>query len=113
QQGPRISELLPAPRDESLSLRRGQHPGLYLPLSRLELWHRRQARRRPLFSRGLSREARQIAMGVGRGPAAMLLQRHGMGVLGPRGSVLLRISRRVCWLSRFDIGWLGRQRGRG
>src|SRR5208282_5819071 len=77
-----------------------------------ELWHRRQARRCAVFPRSLSREARQIAMGVGRGRAALLLQGHRVGLLGPRSAVFFRISRRLCPLSRFGVGRLGRQRGR-
>ena len=111
-EGPRVPELVPAPRDEGVPLRRGQHAGLYLPLSWLELRHRRQARRGALFPRGLSREARQIAVGLGRGPAIVLLQGHGVGLLGPRGAVVFRISRRFRPLSRSDVGRLGRQRGR-
>ena len=47
----------------------------------------------PLLSRGLPREARQIALEPSRGPEALLLQGHRVGVLGSRGPVILRISR--------------------
>ena len=62
----------------------GNTAGLHLPLSRLELWHRRQARRRALFPRGLPLDARPRAMGIGRGGAAHQLQGRRSGPPGTR-----------------------------
>ena len=43
------------------------HPSLHLPLSWLELRRRWPAGRRTLFQRSLSRQAGQVAVGIGRG----------------------------------------------
>ena len=55
---PRLPEFLPASRHEGVPLRRGQHRRLHLPLSRLELWHRRPAgRRAPISARPTTRSS--------------------------------------------------------
>ena len=64
----RLPQHLHAPRHESLPLRRGQHRRLHLPLPRLELRHRRPARRRPLLQGSLPRATRQVPVGPHRSP---------------------------------------------
>ncbi len=90
---PRVPQFVPASRHEGVPLRRGQHDRLYLPLSRLELRHRRAAGRRAVLSRGLSFEARPRQMGPRRGRAAVQLQGRDLRDLGPRGAVVRGISR--------------------
>ncbi len=48
----------------------------------------------PYFREAYQREARQVAVGLGRGPAALPLQRRRVGLLGPLGPAFSRISRR-------------------
>ena len=61
---PCVPEFVPPSRHEGVPLRRGQHAGLHLPLSRLELRHRRQAGRRAVFPRGLSLDSSTARNGV-------------------------------------------------
>ncbi len=68
---------------------------------------------RPLFPRGLPFQARPLAMGTGRGGAAVPLQGDGVGHLGPGGPALSRIFGRLCPLSRPDPRRQGRARGPG
>ena len=55
--GARVPELLPASRHEGVPLRAGQHLAVRLPVSLLELHHRRQAARRAAVPRALRRHA--------------------------------------------------------
>src|SRR5260370_27321771 len=48
------------------------------------------------------------AMGIGRGAAAVLLQGHRVGELGPVGATFSRVPRRFHRLPRSDLGRLGR-----
>ena len=64
QCNPCLPQFVPASRHEGVPLRRGQHHRLYLPVSRLELRHRRAAGRRAVLSRGVSLEARPRANGA-------------------------------------------------
>ena len=53
---PRLPKLLRPPGHEGLPVRRGQHPGVQLPLPRLELRHRRRVGRRALLQGRLPRD---------------------------------------------------------
>ena len=112
ERDPRLPQFLPPSRHEGVPLRRGQHGRLHLPLSRLELRHRRAAGRRAVFPRGLPFAARPRAMGPRRGRAAAQLQGHDLGDLGSGGAALPRISRRLHALPRPAARRLGRPRGR-
>ena len=82
RRGPCVPQFVPPSRDEGVPLRRGQHHRLHLPLSRLELRHRRRAGRRAVFPRGLPFRARQGAMGPRRGGAAVPATRAPSGPIG-------------------------------
>ena len=111
QYDPCVPQFVPASRHEGVPLRRGQHDRLHLPVSRLELRHRRAAGRRAVLSRGVSFEARPRQMGPRRGRAAVQLQGRDLRDLGQGGAVIRGISRAVHAVSRSAARRLGRARG--
>ena len=96
ERGPRVHQHLPPPRYEGLPLRRRQHARLHMPLPRLVLRHRRQARRCPAPQAGLPRGARQEHVGTARGRPALQLLRLAVGDVGPQRPLVRGLPRRLC-----------------
>ena len=100
---PRAAEHLPAPGHEGLPLRSGQHIGVHLPLSRLELLHGRRPggdagrplRRSPIPC-GLPRTTGQIGVGPDPRGADGSLQGNHLGHLGRVRAVVLPNTSAAC-----------------
>ena len=96
--GARVPELLPSSRHEGVPLRAGQHLAVRLPVSFVELHHRRQVAGRAAVSRAVRGHAQPRGMVADRGAKAGDLQGHRLGVLGPGGAGFHGIPGRTRWI---------------
>ena len=109
---PRLPQLLPPSRHESVPLRRGQHAVFTCPYHGWSYGTDGRLVGVPYFREAYIRRSTG-RMGPRRGRAVVQLQGLDLGHLGPRGAVVRRVSRRLHPLSRPAARRLGRPRGPG
>ena len=82
EQAPRVPEHMSSPGNESVPVRRRERPAVHVSLSRVELRHRRPARRRAALQGGVPGRVGQERLRATRGGAIVQLLRLYLGHVG-------------------------------